>query len=38
MDLTARRLWVAAGNPCQTPYRELDVGWLGAPAAPGAVV
>jgi isopenicillin-N N-acyltransferase-like protein len=38
MDLTARRLWVAAGNPCQTPYRELDVGWLSAPAAAGAVL
>jgi isopenicillin-N N-acyltransferase like protein len=32
MDLTARRLWLASGNPCQTPYRELDVSWLGAPA------
>jgi isopenicillin-N N-acyltransferase like protein len=28
MDLTARRLWLAAGNPCQTPYAELDVSWL----------
>jgi len=32
MDLTARRLWLASGNPCQAPYRELDVSWLGAPA------
>ena len=32
MDLTARRLWLAAGNPCQTPYRELDLSWLAAPA------
>jgi isopenicillin-N N-acyltransferase-like protein len=32
MDLTARRLWLAAGHPCQAPYRELDVSWLGAPA------
>ena len=32
MDLTARRLWLAAGNPCQTLYRELDVSWLAAPA------
>jgi isopenicillin-N N-acyltransferase like protein len=32
MDLTAGRLWLASGNPCQAPYRELDVSWLGAPA------
>jgi isopenicillin-N N-acyltransferase like protein len=32
MDLTARRLWLAAGNPCQTPYAELDLRWLSAPA------
>jgi isopenicillin-N N-acyltransferase like protein len=24
MDLDDRRLWVAAGHPCQAPYRELD--------------
>jgi len=24
MDLDARRLWLADGNPCSTPYRELD--------------
>jgi len=34
MDLTAGRLWLASGNPCQAPYRELDVSWLGAPAPP----
>jgi isopenicillin-N N-acyltransferase like protein len=28
MDLTARRLWLATGNPCQAPYEELDVSWL----------
>ncbi len=38
MDLTARRLWLAAGNPCQAPYRELDVRWLGTPAPAGAAV
>jgi isopenicillin-N N-acyltransferase like protein len=40
MDLTARRVWLAAGNPCQAPYRELDVSWLGAaaPAHAGAPV
>ena len=32
MDLNARRLWLAAGNPCQAPYTELDLSWLGAPA------
>jgi isopenicillin-N N-acyltransferase-like protein len=32
MDLNARRLWLAPGCPCQAPYRELDVSWLGAPA------
>ena len=37
MDLNARRLWVAAGNPCQVPYHELDLSWLGAPAPAGAV-
>jgi isopenicillin-N N-acyltransferase-like protein len=29
MDLNARRLWLAAGNPCRSPYQELDVSWLG---------
>lgn len=24
--LEERRLWVAAGNPCRNPYREIDVG------------
>ena len=38
MDLNARRLWLAAGNPCQTPYTELDLSWLGAPADLGAAV
>jgi isopenicillin-N N-acyltransferase-like protein len=37
MDLTARRLWLAAGNPCQASYEELDVSWLGASVAAGAV-
>jgi isopenicillin-N N-acyltransferase like protein len=37
MDLNARRVWLAAGNPCQAPYHELDLGWLGSPAAAGAV-
>jgi isopenicillin-N N-acyltransferase-like protein len=34
MDLNARRLWIAVGHPCQVPYQELDVAWLGAPAPP----
>jgi isopenicillin-N N-acyltransferase-like protein len=38
MDLTARRLWLAAGQPCQAPYRELDVSWLGAPAPAATAV
>jgi len=38
MDLTARRLWLAVGHPCQAPYRELDVGWLGAPAPAATAV
>ncbi len=25
MDLTARRLWLAAGHPCQVPHELLDV-------------
>ena len=25
MDLTARRIWLAAGNPCQVPYEQLDI-------------
>jgi len=37
MDLNARRLWLATGNPCQAPYEELDISWLGAPVAAGAV-
>jgi isopenicillin-N N-acyltransferase-like protein len=28
MDLTERRIWLADGHPCTTPYRELDVGAL----------
>jgi isopenicillin-N N-acyltransferase like protein len=36
MDLNARRVWLAAGNPCQTPYTELDLSWLTAPAPAGA--
>ena len=38
MDLPARRFWLAAGNPCQTPYSELDVSWLGAPAPVGVAL
>ena len=26
MDLDRRTLWLADGNPCSTPYRELDYG------------
>lgn len=26
MDLGERRLWLADGQPCRTPYRELDYG------------
>jgi isopenicillin-N N-acyltransferase like protein len=25
MDLTARQIWLAAGNPCQTPYDQLKI-------------
>lgn len=28
MDLTDRRIWIADGHPCITPYRELNVGAL----------
>jgi hypothetical protein len=28
MDLSDRRIWLADGHPCRTPYRELDVGTL----------
>jgi isopenicillin-N N-acyltransferase-like protein len=24
MDLNAKKLWLADGPPCTTPYRELD--------------
>jgi isopenicillin-N N-acyltransferase like protein len=27
MDLNARRVWLAAGNPCHAPYAELDLSW-----------
>lgn len=34
MDLDARRLWLADGHPCSTPYRELDYGeFLSKPSA-----
>jgi isopenicillin-N N-acyltransferase-like protein len=39
MDLTAARMWITDGNPCSSPYRELDYrGFPGgaAPAAQGA--
>jgi isopenicillin-N N-acyltransferase like protein len=36
MDLAERRLWLAGGHPCQTPYSELDLSWLRTPA-PAAV-
>ena len=25
MDLTAKRIWLAAGSPCQAPYEQLDI-------------
>jgi isopenicillin-N N-acyltransferase-like protein len=25
MDLTTRRVWLAAGNPCRAPYEQLDI-------------
>jgi isopenicillin-N N-acyltransferase like protein len=25
MDLTARHIWITAGNPCQAPYQRLEV-------------
>lgn len=28
MDLDERRMWLADGHPCTTPYRELEVGEL----------
>ncbi len=28
MDLDERRVWLADGHPCTTPYRELDLGGL----------
>jgi isopenicillin-N N-acyltransferase-like protein len=28
MDLDERRIWLADGHPCTTPYRELEVGEL----------
>lgn len=36
MDLPAKRLWLADGNPCTTPYRELDYReFLAKPGAAG---
>lgn len=34
MDLDGRRIWLADGHPCTTPYRELDVGALLAKPSP----
>jgi len=34
MDLSVRRLWLADGNPCSTPYRELDYGEFLAKPSP----
>ncbi|HYZ14285.1 MAG TPA: C45 family peptidase [Actinomycetota bacterium] len=34
MDLDARRMWVADGHPCTSPYRQLDVGGLLAKPSP----
>jgi isopenicillin-N N-acyltransferase-like protein len=28
-DLEARRMWVAPGNPCESPYLEVDLAGLG---------
>jgi len=25
MDLTARHIWLAPGNPCQVPHERLDI-------------
>jgi isopenicillin-N N-acyltransferase-like protein len=38
MDLSARRLWLAPGNPCRLPYSELDLSCLTAPAHAGAAL
>lgn len=33
MDLDAKRMWIADGNPCSTPYREIDYsGFLSKPS------
>ncbi|SKA05999.1 isopenicillin-N N-acyltransferase like protein [Marinactinospora thermotolerans DSM 45154] len=31
MSLEERRMWIADGNPCTTPYREVDLGGLLGP-------
>jgi isopenicillin-N N-acyltransferase like protein len=36
MDLDDRRMWVADGQPCSHPYRELDYGEFLAKASPVA--
>jgi isopenicillin-N N-acyltransferase like protein len=44
MDLAAQRMWLADGNPCRVPYRELDYSKFFAkssqvtPAAPAEAV
>ena len=36
MDLNAQRMWIADGNPCTAPYRELDYsGFLAKPSPVG---
>jgi hypothetical protein len=27
-ELEERRMWVAPGNPCETPYEEIDLAGL----------
>jgi len=27
-DVVAKRMWVAAGNPCQSEYTEIDLAEL----------
>jgi isopenicillin-N N-acyltransferase-like protein len=31
MDLTSRRLWIAAGSPCESEYAEIDLRWMAPP-------
>jgi len=36
MDLVGQKMWIADGNPCTAPYRELDYAGFLAKRSPVA--